>query len=353
MNNRIIAYIFGICLLSIVLVSSASAQQRTFVSGGGNDVNPCSRTAPCRTIGQAIKGTSSGGEVVILDSAGYGAFTITQAVSITAPPGIYAGISVFGGDGIDVNAGSSDTVILRGLTVNNQGSSGSGIVFNTGIELHIEGCTIAGFSTSSGVVNNNTGNLFVSDSIVRGNGTGIAILEGGNVGIAGVVLQQNSTGASLQKQAHAEIKDAKFLCNEIAGLEVSDASTATVHDSVASNNPGIGFLANSGGAPAQLSLERCAASNNGTGVQAQSSDSQSVDVSVESCVFSGNTTHGVFATSTSTGVATVRVSNSTVTNNAIGLHNNGSPALLLSRGNNTVEANTTNTMGTIGSYSAK
>src|SRR5260370_42406683 len=103
-----------------------------FGSGGGRDSNPCSRTGPWRTFGQAISQTNAGGEVVVLDSAGYGVFTISSAVSITAPPGVYAGISVFSGDGIDINAGASDIVILRGLTGNNQGSSGSGLVFNGG-----------------------------------------------------------------------------------------------------------------------------------------------------------------------------------------------------------------------------
>ena len=82
------------------------AAQRTFVSGVGNDSNPCSRTAPCRTFGQAILQTAAGGEVYVLDSAGYSAFTISQSVSIIAPAGVTAGISVFSGTGIVVNTGS-------------------------------------------------------------------------------------------------------------------------------------------------------------------------------------------------------------------------------------------------------
>src|SRR5215831_4846127 len=82
MNTRITASLLASSLL-LILASGASAQvQRTFVSGGGSDSNPCSRTAPCRTFGQALSQTSSGGEVVALDSAGYGPFSITQAVSI-------------------------------------------------------------------------------------------------------------------------------------------------------------------------------------------------------------------------------------------------------------------------------
>src|SRR5215469_3807330 len=89
-------------VLVALSVSLAQAQQRTFASGLGNDANPCTRIAPCRTIAQALSLTNAGGEVVILDSAGYGAFAITQPVSIVAAPGVYAGISVFSGNGIDI-----------------------------------------------------------------------------------------------------------------------------------------------------------------------------------------------------------------------------------------------------------
>src|SRR5215831_7904358 len=108
MNTRITASLLASSLLLIV-ASSASAQvQRTFVSGLGSDGNPCSRTAPCRTFPQAVSQTNSGGEVYVLDSAGFGAFTITKPVSIVAPQGVTAGISVFSGDGITINAGASD-----------------------------------------------------------------------------------------------------------------------------------------------------------------------------------------------------------------------------------------------------
>jgi hypothetical protein len=114
----------GSFLLLILSASASVGQQRTFVSGLGNDLNPCSRPAPCRTFSQAISQTGAGGEVYVLGTAGYGPFTVTKAVSIVAQ-GVSAGISVFSGDAVDINVGSSDTVILRGLTVNNQGSTGN------------------------------------------------------------------------------------------------------------------------------------------------------------------------------------------------------------------------------------
>lgn len=96
---------------------AGAAVQRTFVSGQGNDANPCSISAPCRLFTVAIAQTVSGGEVVVVNPGGYGPVTITKAVSIIAPPGIYAGVSVSAGDGVTVNAGPSDRVVLRGLNI--------------------------------------------------------------------------------------------------------------------------------------------------------------------------------------------------------------------------------------------
>src|SRR5438105_3535713 len=111
--------------------------QRTFVSAAtGNDANPCTRSAPCRNFQAAIAQTASGGEVVVLDSGGYGTVTINQAVSLVAPAGVYAGISVFAGTGIYVNAGPSDVVTIRGLTLNGLGGS-DGIAFFSGAALYV------------------------------------------------------------------------------------------------------------------------------------------------------------------------------------------------------------------------
>ena len=105
MLRRILASASIALGLSLFAISvAAKAAQRTFVASTGNDANPCSITAPCRGFTRAITQTNVGGEVIVLDSAGYGPFTITQSVSIVAPAGVYAGISVSSGDGITVNA---------------------------------------------------------------------------------------------------------------------------------------------------------------------------------------------------------------------------------------------------------
>jgi len=295
--------------LLLLFACLAHAQQRTFVSGSGDDTNACNRTGPCRTIAQAITITNPGGEVIVLDSAGYGPFTVSKSISITAPPGVYAGISVFSGNGVTVNAGASDTVILRGLTINNQGSMGAGINA-TGGNLQVERCIITGFIDSNDLLFlTGSASLEVKDSIFRGGGCGIAVSPQGSPSTAAidrVRLEGNETG----------------LC-------VAAPSQVTVRNSLASGNTA-GFFANNSDSSSNSSLY------------------------IENCVASGNSGEGVLAfNGGGTGSATIKISNSTVTNNGIGLHVMGSNAIVLSRGNNTVEGNTTSTMGTIGSFVAK
>src|SRR5215813_4615118 len=90
---------------------------RTFVSGTGSDANPCSLAAPCRSFAGAIVQTNAGGEIAVLDTAGYGTVAINKAISIVNEEGVEAGITVTSGDGITVAAGPTDTVNLRGLTL--------------------------------------------------------------------------------------------------------------------------------------------------------------------------------------------------------------------------------------------
>src|SRR3979409_47823 len=104
--RRIALLALAIGLLAPLLASvSAFAQAtRTWVSGVGDDVNPCSRTAPCKTFAGAISKTASGGIINVLDSAGYGAVTITKPMTIDATP-FLGGVLSSGGIGINIVAG--------------------------------------------------------------------------------------------------------------------------------------------------------------------------------------------------------------------------------------------------------
>src|SRR5215472_9725628 len=128
-----IAFLWTVALTAALTSSDAYAQaNRTFVSGDGSDSNPCSLAAPCRSFAGALAQTNPGGEIAVLDTAGYGAVTITKAISIVNEEGVEAGITATSGDGITISAGASDVVNLRGLTLVGVGSNGNGITFNTG-----------------------------------------------------------------------------------------------------------------------------------------------------------------------------------------------------------------------------
>src|SRR6201989_1277034 len=101
------------CLVPLLAAAPASAQAtRTWVSGVGDDANPCSRTAPCKTFPGAISKTAAGGEINCLDSAGFGTVTITKAISIYCE-GVVGGILAAGVNGITVNAAATDHIVLR------------------------------------------------------------------------------------------------------------------------------------------------------------------------------------------------------------------------------------------------
>src|SRR5262249_29465993 len=123
--------------------STANAQaSRTWVSGVGDDANPCSRTAPCKTFAGAISKTAAGGEIDALDPGGFGAVTITKAITIDGGGGQVASILVSGTNAIVVQAGPSDVVTLRNLRINGIGTGLSGIRFLSGAAINIQNCYI-------------------------------------------------------------------------------------------------------------------------------------------------------------------------------------------------------------------
>jgi hypothetical protein len=176
----------SVTLLMICLLSSAAQAQatRTWVSGVGDDANPCARTAPCKTFAGAISKTAAGGEIDALDPGGFGALTITKAITIDGGGGQVASILVSGTNGITVNAGPTDVVTLRNLRINGIGTGIDGIHYQAGGDLHVENCNIFGF-TGNGinvVTNASNASLFVNNTFLTNNGNGVQIAPtGGNV----------------------------------------------------------------------------------------------------------------------------------------------------------------------------
>src|SRR3954469_5234313 len=130
-----------------LMAAPAHAQAtRTWVSGVGDDVNPCSRTAPCKTFAGAISKTAAGGEINCLDPGGFGAVSPNKSLTISCE-GVTAGVLVAGGNGINFNGAAADVLYLKGLDFEGlnktTGVPGvNGISFNTGAALHVEDCSI-------------------------------------------------------------------------------------------------------------------------------------------------------------------------------------------------------------------
>jgi hypothetical protein len=185
----------------------ANAQAtRTWVSGVGDDANPCSRTAPCKTFAGAISKTAAAGEINVLDPGGFGAVTITKSISIYDDGVGEAGVLVSGTNGIVIAAGATDTVILKGLDIEGLGTGLDGVRVSSGLLVYVINCRIHHFinnginmaSTTSGA------RLFVKDSFIVQNGTlNSAPLTGGvNVnGTANVGLVVDTVADSNQNFA--------------------------------------------------------------------------------------------------------------------------------------------------------
>ncbi|HEX8415927.1 MAG TPA: hypothetical protein VF637_18905 [Sphingomicrobium sp.] len=208
----------GLCLSAWVLLTAAPATAqatRTWVSGLGDDVNPCSRTSPCKTFAGAISKTAAGGEINCMDPGGFGSVTITKAMTISCP--YTEGGVLAGGNGITINAGPNDVVFLRGLDFFGVSPPSSGVRFIAGAALHIDDCVIRRFNgPASFGISFQPGTaalLTVSNSIVADNGQaasggGILIKPTGaagakvlirNVAVKGnlnVALQVDTTGNS-------------------------------------------------------------------------------------------------------------------------------------------------------------
>jgi len=164
-----VSFTLAVLAGGLIVATGAAAAPRTFVATTGADASPCSIAAPCRSFAAAQAQTSPGGEIVVLDSGGYGALTVAQSLTLTAPEGVYAGISVLAGVGVTVNAPADAVVTLRGLTINGQGGS-VGISLLQAAELQVERCRISAMTDSGIVAQLGAGAaLAVNDSVISRN----------------------------------------------------------------------------------------------------------------------------------------------------------------------------------------
>src|SRR5215470_4860289 len=222
-----LARIRTVALGAAVMMMTATAAQaqatRTWVSGVGDDANPCSRTAPCKTFAGAISKTAAGGEIDALDPAGYGAVTITKGLTIDGGGGQVASVLVSGTNGIVVQAGPSDVVILRNLRLNGIGSGFNGIRFLSGAALIVDKCEIFGFTTNGVDISlGASAQAYVTQTNIQ------------NIGGVGV---RATTAAGIVSVQVDNVRVEK--ANK--GVESADHSRVIVTDSSAVNSASVGF----------------------------------------------------------------------------------------------------------------
>jgi hypothetical protein len=244
--------------MAIVLLGTtlASAQaSRTWVSGVGDDANPCSRTAPCKTFAGAISKTAAGGEIDALDPAGYGAVTITKAITIDGGGGQVASVLVAGTNGIVVQAGPSDVVILRNLRINGISGSGNGgingIRFLAGKDLNVENCVIFGF-TNNGVdiALGATGTAHIVNTIIK---------NMGHDGISAVTTVGTVTVA---------VDDSQIMLSAANGVEASNNSRVNINRSLIASSGASGALSDGASSSSRIGISYGSVVNNTNGVSA-------------------------------------------------------------------------------------
>ncbi|HEX3103634.1 MAG TPA: right-handed parallel beta-helix repeat-containing protein [Terriglobales bacterium] len=230
-----------VVLFTTTLMSAQAS--RTWVSGVGDDANPCSRTAPCKTFAGAISKTAAGGEIDALDPAGYGAVTITKAITIDGGGGQVASVLVSGTNGIVVQAGPSDVVILRNLRFNGIGTGINGIRFLAGKDLNVESCYIFGFTTNGVDIALNqatVASVHILNSVFKNNGgVGVratnAVAPNVEVEIDHTAIILDSKGVEANANSRVVVTNSQIEHAATDGI-TADSPTAQVHVSTTNSS---------------------------------------------------------------------------------------------------------------------
>lgn len=244
-------------LLGPVIASQPAHAQatRTWVSGVGDDVNPCSRTAPCKTFPGAISKTAAGGEINCLDSAGFGTVTITKAISIYCE-GVVGGVLASGVNGIIVNAAATDHIVLRGLDIDGAGTGLKGVTVLQAASVVIEHSFIRNFNAagSAGVSftpSNANALLEIRDSIISHNGSasdgnGVIINPSGSARalINNSSINRNFFGLNVQGSSNVQVNNSDISGSAGTGVGQGGAANVRVGRSMIVNNFGSATVGN-------------------------------------------------------------------------------------------------------------
>jgi len=255
---------------------------RTWISGVGDDVNPCSRTAPCKTFAGAISKTAAGGEIDALDPGGFGGVTITKGMTLDGGQGSgFASILASGTNGIIINAGATDVVTIRNVSINGAGTGICGIRILAARAVFIENCEIFGFrSTGTGAA---------------GRGISDERTAGGELIVTGTTIRNNLQSAvtlipaSGSNRINGSIDNCWIQGNGNSGVVVVSGCLMTISNSIISGNTVSGVFLEQTAGLTECNIENCVIAHNGTGIVVQN------------------------------GTPAARISNSTIVNNTVGL----------------------------------
>jgi hypothetical protein len=296
--------VLAIATFMFATVSIAQAQaSRTWVSGVGDDANPCSRTAPCKTWAGAISKTAACGEIDALDPGGFGAVTITKSITLDGT-GTFASILASLVNGIIINAASTDVVTIRGISINGFCNGINGINILQAKAVNVEDCVIFRFNTGNGITVNETGDLRlnVRNTVIRDN-----TLDG-----------INTTTSSPTLKVRVTLEHVSLIGNG-NGLHARSGSLVTARNSVFGNNIGNGIFADALGtnAASVFAWENQITNNGGIGVRAGNAGNAGTSaVEIAQNQINGNVSNGVLV---STNGVIITFQNNSITGNGTDL----------------------------------
>ena len=284
MRTAIPLTVLATALTCSFATAPAHARARVFVASYGSDSNPCTFLSPCRNFQQAVNVVDAGGEVTAIDSAGFGPINISKAVTITSPDGVEAGIvAPSGSEAINIEANSTDAIVLRGLTLDGSGVGSNGIFFLTGGSLTVTNCLMQNF-VENGILlivaSSGTPHFTISNTIVANNSNGgiqYTVEQGSpvaNVAIDHVTAVGNSFGIMILPDnggtVDVAVSNSVASNNKNAGILAAHGIAITISiDNTTMNGNGIGI---EGDAPASVLLSRSVIQGNTTGTNNNTSN---------------------------------------------------------------------------------
>lgn len=289
LKNLLRFSVLGVALSTLLYAAPANAQAtRTWVSGVGDDANPCSRTAPCKTFAGAISKTAANGEIDCLDPGGFGAVTITKSITLDCT-GTFGSVLVSGTNGIIVNA-AGGTVRLRGISIFGVGTGLNGINVIAG-SLIVEQSVIGEFTQSGILVSTSANsNVLMNDVTIRASGIASVTL---GTSSGQVVAQLNNvrldgapTGLTATNHVRVNMRDVTIAHNS-TGMSTSGTDNIINADNVMVSFAGTGVQSSSG---STVRLSNSVITQNATGLNPNSG----AIVSMAGNSVTGNTTDGAF-----------------------------------------------------------